>query len=118
MEALGILFIGLLLVLALVIAGWILKTTFAGAAEMFATAGPIVLVGWIFFFPLMLAISFFWALSNSLDKKIDASEHQATVERNKELADKNIIDHWLDKVIAYEAKTPDNSRTKYDFDVS
>ena len=67
----------------------------------------------------MLAISFFWALSNSLDEKIDASEHRSAVERNKrnkELADKNIIDHWLDKVIAYEAKTPDNSRTKYDFD--
>lgn len=119
MEALGILFIGLLLVIAVVIAGWILKTTFIGAAEMFATAGPIVLIGWIFFFPLMLAISFFWALSNSLDEKIDASEHRSAVERNKrnkELADKNIIDHWLDKVIAYEAKTPDNSRTKYDFD--
>ena len=119
METLGILFIGLLLVLALAIAGWILKTTFIGAAEMLATAGPIVLIGWIFFFPLMLVISFFWALSNSLDEKIDSSEHQSTVDRNKrnrELADKNIIDHWLDKVIVYEAETPGNSRTKYDFD--
>ena len=119
MEALVILFIGLLSILALAIAGWILKTTFIGAAEMFATAGPIVLRGGIFFFPLMLAISFFWALSNSIDENLEASEHRSTVERNKrnkELADKNIIDHWLDKVIAYEAKTPDNSRTKYDFD--
>ena len=82
---------------------------------MFATAGPIVLIGWIFF-PLNVGDLFLWALSNSLDEKIDASEHRSAVERNKELADKNIIDHWLDKVIAYEAKTPDNSRTKYDFD--
>lgn len=119
METLGTLFIGFVLILSLVMAGWIVITTFKGAVEMFVTAGPIVLVGWILVFPLMLVFSFLWALSNSFEAISDAREFRSTVDRkqrDREQANKNIVDHWLEKVVAYEAETPVNLRTKYDFD--
>lgn len=118
METLATLFFGFLLILAIVVAGWILITTLKGAAEMFETAGPIVLLGWILVFPLMLVISFLWALSNSFEAANKAREYRSIVDtkkRDRELANKNIVDKWLEKVIAYEAETPINLRTKYDF---
>lgn len=118
METLGTLFIGFVLILSLAMAGWIVITTLKGAFEMFLAAGPIVLVGWILVFPLMLVLSFLWALSNSFEAISDAREFRSIVDkklRDRERANKQIVDHWLEKVIAYEAETPDNLRTKYDF---
>ena len=68
METLGMIIVGLLIIVAFTLGLWVLKTTFAGAVNMLETAGPIVFIGWIFFFPLMLIGAFVWGLD--MDGKI------------------------------------------------
>jgi hypothetical protein len=117
METLGMIIVGLLIIVAFTLGSWVLKTTFAGAVNMLETAGPIVFIGWIFAFPLMLIGAFVWGLD--MDSK-QREKNTLTAERwsrEREVASANFTEYCLNKVIAYESKTSEDLRSKHSFNL-
>ena len=120
METLGMIIVGLLIIVAFTLASWVLKTTFAGAVDMLVTAGPIVFIGWIFFFPLMLIGAFIWGLDMDGKERRKNTQRELNMEerkREQEVASANFTEYCLNKVIVYESETSEDLRSKHSFNL-
>lgn len=120
METLGMIIVGLLIIVAFTLASWVLKTTFAGAVEMLVTAGPIVFIGWIFFFPLMLIGALIWGLDMDGKERRKNTQRELNMEerkREQEVASANFTEYCLNKVIVYESETSEDVRSKHSFNL-
>ena len=112
--------VGLLMIVAFTLGGWVLKTTFAGAVDMLVTAGPIVFIGWIFVFPLMLIGAFIWGLDMDRNQRERNTQRELTAARSsreREVASANFTEYCLDQVIVYESKTSEDLRSKHSFNL-
>ena len=120
METLGMIIVGLLIIVAFTLGSWVLKKTFAGAVDMLETAGPIVFIGWIFFFPLMVIGAFIWGLDmdgKERGKNTQRELNMAKRKREQEVASANFTEYCLNQVIAYESETSEDLRSKHSFNL-